>query len=364
MGVRLSIKMADDPDDMVVEASGFEMRLASDEDVRRFGTQRYNPGAGDYHDKLWNVINRIYGRPPNGVFMNGHPDMSEEALFNNGPVNLRYRGHVVNQVVRPVRCITKAVNAEVLSVESEPDSFASRTYRNQRARRSDADKARGATGEAMFGIELAAEVTNTVSRVETDSLNWGVSTTLSVEVGGDAQGYKVGLEQSVSFGGEHTTEKGNESSVGHSLADQLSVVLYPQDAVMASLMAARGSIRVAIEYENYLEGQALVYFKKPHEGQVYHWLSIDDIIWTLYYKEGVKRAQEKIFTQSTEDLGFVSDGQITLYDADPSPPGKMRAASDDKPDNDKPPAPVKQPGTADLSRVKAGISNKAAGRKG
>lgn len=295
MGTSIYVRMSDDPDDIVVEAHGSEVRLATDRDLKRFGLrQRNNYGAGgNFSWDLWGGVYHTHeGRYPDGVHFSNHDIYNDPSWISQ--VQLR----------------SKAVGAKLISHEVNADSFASRRYRNRRAIPTQEEIDRGITQIDSHGCELSKAITDTVGHSDTQENSWSVSSTLSVEVGGDAAGYKVGASFTAELGGSTSETDSTEHSVTREISDSVDVPLGPGKAARATLMAGQGTLEVQVRYEMTLAGDVAVNFhQRDYHGK--HWTTVP--------VERFMQAMEtkpplKLESWENIKIGFVTDGEITVED--------------------------------------------------
>ena len=314
MGVRVSARLGKTKAESSVSVSGFDLIRPNARMLREFGLPMQEYGA-DW--PLWNACRDILGRYPDWFFAtetpSGRPWNKSESDWQDYPGGF-YRDidgwlHYLPRVEK------KAIRATITDIVSNPDVFATRSYSNP---------SRHAAGE--FTVALSKEVGTENSLQTGHEWSTGISATLGIEVGGDAQGYKVSASTTVSFGYAYSRQETATSHSSHMVQDSLTARFHadaPADAeVIASLMASAGKIKLAVDYEYRPVGDGCFWFdQRPLNGKAQHRVPLRDLVARLG-RPDVLRDTEIM------SLGFVSDGKVVLADAGVEPAEKQVANPD------------------------------------
>ena len=311
MSIGISLLLGDSLETTQAQATGFELTPLNGRVCREFGIPFQERGA---HWPTWNAIRRRFGRYPDWWFAteapSGPPWNRRPADWDNRAYGGLHREWGKDLATLP-RLEKRAVGCRVLSIESQPTVFASRAYR----------KPSRYASNAAFAVEISQSESLTHTRSSTAGWSLDVSTTVGVEIGGEASQCKVKVETSVSFGVHESQTRERSASeavqVSDSLSTQFAEDAPPSAALIASLQGSRGKIIVAVDYIYSLVGDGIVWYdQKALNGYKGHMLPLADLL-RIMGKPNEQRVTE------TLDLGFVSDGTIVLADGVAQPNGRV-----------------------------------------
>ena len=311
MGVKIGLIMGDSLESTKATATGFELLPITEKAAKEFGIKREERGA---HWPTWEVVKNHFGRYPDWWFATECPSGPP---WNKKPKDWEKLDHglLYEELGAPMselpRIEKKAVSCRILSVESEPAVFASRSYRKPSKWADHAD----------FTVELSQ--TESVSHSRSSSSSWSMeaSTTVGVEIGGEASQVKAKVETTVSFGYSQETTREQSATSEVSVSDSVSTGFGPDTppnaALIASLQGSKGKIIVEVEYVCRLVGSGIVWYEQKHlNGRKAHFLSLETLL-----KDLGQPTERRI--KDTLDLGFVSDGMIIVSDGIVKPDGRV-----------------------------------------
>ena len=187
-----------------------------------------------------------YGRP-DGVHL------SDDGLSG------KLRGTFSHYGWQPATLTHTAQAAQIVAVTAVPVILADQLAENPSTEVASTQKA-----------EISRTVTNTVSR----EAHWEVSTTVtqtvSYEIGGDAEGGKVGGSTALSFTAAYGESSGSSESVEVGSTAGVEAVLQPGQAVVFELGITTGRIEAQVTYARQLTGGVFVNYGKRQGGH-YFW---------------------------------------------------------------------------------------------
>ncbi len=179
-----------------------------------------------------------YGRP-DGVHL------SDDGLSG------KLRGTFSHYGWQPATLTHTAQAAQIVAVTAVPVILADQLAENPSTEVASTQKA-----------EISRTVTNTVSR----EAHWEVSTTVtqtvSYEIGGDAEGGKVGGSTALSFTAAYGESSGSSESVEVGSTAGVEAVLQPGQAVVFELGITTGRIEAQVTYARQLTGGVFVNYGK------------------------------------------------------------------------------------------------------
>ena len=301
MGIRISIDLRDTAAESVASARGFDLIKPPARLLREFGLPVQERG---YAEALWGVCANHFGRPPDWFFATETPsgppwNRDHEGDWDDYPGG--FYSDIGDWVHFLPRVEKRAVAAKITEISSKPDTFATREY---------AQPSKYGRGEFQVSLAKRVGIENSL----TTSHEWSadIEATIGVEIGGEAVGHKVSASTTVSFGYAYGRQKTATRHTEHEVQDSLSAHFVegapPEAVLLASLMGSSGSVKVAVDYEYRLVGDACFWFEQRLlNGRKAHRLPLATIVADLG-GENLRHDTEIV------DLGFVSDGKVVLSD--------------------------------------------------
>lgn len=153
----------------------------------------------------------------------------------------------------PVRMVQRCVGSRVLRDETQPYAAVVDTWINH------------SDHPAQFGGSMKAELTDTLEDNWSAEASAGIETTVSVEVGGDVYGGKVGVSQSTSL--STTLGKGGSKSKSNTVGSEASVSqeIPPHTGAESRVNASKGTLVIQCDYACWLEGHIWLDFGRRQE---------------------------------------------------------------------------------------------------
>jgi hypothetical protein len=254
---------------MNVYLSGSQVSVISDTERNTF---RLNDG------QLKDAVDRYFGKRPNDAY-----------LRSPTPFNDLYQTYGWDQVTRTLR----PRKANVLGIDSQPMIVMQQVFENN------------STKPATFNVGISQEVANTVS----NSWNTGGSLTVGQEInyGFDIKVAEGGGTTSLSYTNSwgKSVEKSQTITVGSSSA--MEMVLQPGQAVIAQLLATKGTIKIQVEYEASLSGITAVNYNPIYQGHHFWGLNIGGVM----SSGGVSNS---VVSREVIEVGFYSQSKVIVKD--------------------------------------------------
>ncbi len=160
---------------------------------------------------------------------------------------------------QPATLTHTAQSAQIVAVTAEPVILADQLAANPSTEVASTQKA-----------EISRTVTNTVSREAHWDVSSTVTQTVSYEIGGDAEGGKVGGSTALSFTAAYGESSGSSESVEVGSTAGVEAVLQPGQAVVFELGITTGRIEAQVTYARQLTGGVFVNYGKRQGGH-YFW---------------------------------------------------------------------------------------------
>lgn len=254
-----------------VSTSGHESHILTKQEEKIFKI--------DSKDTLKNIAENVFGRKPFEVFLH------KPTTFND-----MYRKNMWNEV--QTHLIIK--NAVITNFQAKPVIVETKYFANQ------------SRIKAQFNANISATVTNTIET------NWSTANMMSFD---QAFNYGIqfnggGLGGNSNFHYEHTWGKGGSSSMSTSIGSSagISIELEPGESVIAELIASKGTMKVKVNYETYLDGDlATRYFWKLNGS--HHWAIPIDKAMKQYGLASSREISEEIL------VDYYSNSSVILKDA-------------------------------------------------
>lgn len=150
-----------------------------------------------------------------------------------------------------MQTVKRVVSAQIVQERLSPYSIIADTWRNSRevpeGRNSDDYKVGFQTGQDY-------SLTNSVETSWNAQVTAGSSATVSVEVGGDAMGGKVGVSQTMSLEVSAGTGGRKEQDEAVGVNRSVSAELYPGEATDVVIVSQKGDLVASVVYETLVEG--------------------------------------------------------------------------------------------------------------
>lgn len=189
--------------------------------------------------------------------------------------------------------VVEATSGEILEVTSNPVALATKTLEND------------SSFEGEFSSDLSESVSNTVTT------SWNMQHTVSVNqkikysIGflGTGGGGETDFGYSLSWG--EGGEKSKSITIGSSSG--VKVNLKPHQAVVATLTANQGVMKVRIRYKAHLAGGTAINYNPRYQGHHFWYLPIENVMMDADIPNSLE------FTEDVE-IGYYSGGKVELKD--------------------------------------------------
>lgn len=268
MGIDVQVVAGPDGKSSSVKATGSIQHIITDEERNTFGLS---------DSALKNAVAAYFGKAPNDAYL--HSPTPWDDLYKV------YGWQQVSTVLVPE-------SAEILGMTSEPVIVKTQEFSNVSSK------------SGTFNVAISEQVSNTSTSTWSTggTLSIGQKITYGIDFIVEGKGEtSLSYSQSWNVGGTHskTITVGSTSGV--------SVVLDPGEAVIASLSASRGALKVRIRYNAYLIGSTAVNYNPSYKGHHFWSLPIGAVMAAGGISNSVK---------STEDMsiGYYSNSKIELKD--------------------------------------------------
>ncbi len=233
----------------------------------------------DSKDTLKNIAENALGRKPFEVFLHKPTTFAD-----------MYRKNTWNEV--QTHLVVK--NAVVSSFQLKPVIIETKYFANR-------SRIKG-----QFNADISATVTNTIET------NWSTANMMAFD---QAFNYGIqfnggGLGGNSNFHYEHTWGKGGSNSLSTSIGSSagISIELEPGENVIAELVASKGTMKVKVYYESYLDGDiATRYFWKLNGS--HHWAIPIDKAMRQYGLASTREITEEI------SIDYYSNSSVVLKDS-------------------------------------------------
>ena len=227
--------------------------------------------------QLKDAVNKSFGKRPNDAYLCSPTPW--------GDLYKTYNWEQTNTVV--------TASAEILDITSKPVALKTETFENN------------SSHDANFQVS----VTDTVSDTVSSSWNTGGSLLIGQKIKYMVGFLGTGAESESSISSTRSWGEGGSTSkivtVGSSAS--VSVTLKPQQAVVATLTASRGVMKVRIRYNAHLTGTTAINYNPTYQGHHF---------WSLNLGSVMSAGDIPNSVQSTEDIevGYYSNGKVELKD--------------------------------------------------
>ncbi|XP_013199194.2 spherulin-2A [Amyelois transitella] len=271
--IEVSGKFDHDHSNLKVYYSGKQVDVITDKERNTF---ELNDG------KLKDAIAAYFGRRPDDAY-----------LRSPTPWNDLYRSYGWNQVLRTLT----PKRGKILGISSQPTIVMQQVFENN------------STKPADFDVGIHQTVQNTVSS------SWSKSGDLTL-----GQEIKYGFDLEVLNGGVTTafrytsswgenTQKSESITIGSTAG--MKILLQPGQAVLASLHATRGTIKIELEYEASLSGDAAVNYDDAYRGHHFWGLDVGAVM-------ASNNLQNKKVSREIIEFGFYSESKVVVNDKNTS----------------------------------------------
>lgn len=268
MGIDVQIVAGPDGQSSSVKATGSIQHVITDEERNTFGL---NDNA------LKNAVAAYFGKRPNDAYL--HSPTPWDDLYKT------YGWQQVSTVLVPEK-------AEILGMTSEPVIVKTQEFSNVSSK------------PGTFNVAISEQVSNT------SSSTWSTGGTLTI-----GQKITYGIDFIVEGKGETSMSYSQSWGIGGTQSKTItvgstsgvSVVLDPGEAIIASLSASRGSLKVRIWYNAYLIGTTAVNYNPKYK---------DHHFWSLPIGAVMSAGGITNSVKSTEDIsiGYYSNSKIEIKD--------------------------------------------------
>lgn len=293
MAIQLSVHLRKNLDDSEVRASGFELLPLNDAAAKAFGIPRQIVGRGS-HDGIWACINNWWGRVPD-EFVTSDP-VKGSSVKNVPDIWTPYSDSWGEE--NQVRIERKAVGCELVSHTGGVDALVTDEVENL-----------SHLEQPGQSVSLSHEEVIEDSRHSEKSWSMSLTNGIEVTVGGEFAGLKAEAKRSIEFTVEHGGSSGrsHSKSVGQTVARTANVTAAPRKIYPVSLVAGRGSLKVRVDYEYRIFGEArALYIQKAFNGQLSSpGMDITEILRWLNLPTVVNDSE-------VLDVGFVTSGKISI----------------------------------------------------
>ena len=188
-----------------------------------------------------------------------------------------------------------STSAEILAVTSEPQILKTQTFENDSSK------------EATFNVSISDSVTDSVTSSWQQGGEFTVDQKIkyNVEILGTGGGGETGFSYTDSWGASDS--KSQQVTVGSNSG--IEVQLQPGESVVAELSAYRGVMKVRVRYNSYLIGTTANNYSKTYKGHHFWDFSTPSVMST-------SSISNSIVTVEDMDLGYYSNGKVTLVDSE------------------------------------------------
>ena len=197
---------------------------------------------GIHKDRLMEHIDRTWKRRPRAILL------SEQSVNHHWSDQsfARYGW-------TPAALIKRAVRSAIIKETNEPYAVIVDEFYHE-----------GPAEVGQYGTTVDKTLSNSIETNWTGSVSVGSSTEVSVEVGGDAVGAKVGVKQTLSL--DTSFGKGGSKVVDDStrVERRLDTELRIGERALAKLTATKGSLVASVVYHTLIEGGLWLDFGKRH----------------------------------------------------------------------------------------------------
>ena len=175
----------------------------------------------------------------------------------------RVPGHLAGTMAKyrwkPAQMVVTAGHARFIEVRSDPVVVGRAKVRNE---------------HDTLSYDAEYEITEGVSNEIGKSSNWdfraGSSTTVGVEVGGDAAGGKISASTTISLEAGYGESKSKSEAANNDATGKGTVPLAPGQRAIVGLNATRGVASAQVDYHQVLNGGVFYHFGRRVEGH-YLW---------------------------------------------------------------------------------------------
>ena len=293
--INLSIHLKDNLDSSNVTVSGFEILPLNDHVAKVFGIPRQVVGDG-HHQEIWKIINKWWGRIPD-EFITSDPVLNSS--FDSAPRNWTPYADSWGEE-NQVRVEKKAVGVTLVDSIGSVENLVSKNIKNL-------SKCKKVEQE----IELTYFAPLKYSRYSKNSWAMSLNNGIEININGEYAGFSVEAKNIIEFIVENENNSDRRSS--HLFSKEIPVTLKAsvntdlETIYPVSLIAAKGSLRVKIDYEYKLTGNwRAIYIQKSYKGSLASPLS--DI------EKLLKKLNRPLVIRDSEilEVDFVTDGKINI----------------------------------------------------
>lgn len=258
-------KVIFDLDKKSVTASGTDVHVITDKEREAFGIT---------DGPLKSAVEKYFGKRPNDAY-----------LHSPTPWGDLYKTYHWPQV----QTTLKILKAEIVSTDTRPEIVKTATFENKSSRK------------ATFHVTVSQQVTNT------EEHTWSKSDTLTFSQS-ISYGVKIGGETSASYSHTWGESRTHSQSVTIGSEDGVTQELEPGDAVIASLTANRGTMKVRVTYLASLGGDVAVNYNPTYKGHHFWALGVTGVM----QSGGLQWS--KVITEDIT-IGFYADSKLEIKDA-------------------------------------------------
>ncbi|MGW0394397.1 hypothetical protein ACWDYJ_26620 [Streptomyces sp. NPDC003042] len=267
----VTVMAGEDVADSIVNAIGKQKHVITKEERDGFGWP---------WGSITDACEKYFGRRPTGAWIHNPTDHD---LYNT------YKWQQTTTVLQ-------ASKAEILGISSNPEIVKTDTLRNN-----------SETVGGEFHANITQQVANSVSNTWSSTNSIKTEQKISYEIGFLGSG--GGGETSISYTHEWGESKTETQTVTLGSESGVKVWLEPGQAVVAKLVATRGTMNVRVTYAATVEGQTAVHFHPQHNGHYFWGPYINPIL------SAGNLNRSKTFTEELK-IGFYTTAEIVLEDAE------------------------------------------------